>query len=619
MLCSRSPGSLPPAPAGLAPPADDVLRAGAALLGIYHADRGIRTAAAGGSLRFETDLLPGQKRSVYLAVSSNKGGLSAVEIDRLRQLDFTSSHDGRVIGLETILNRGTKIQVPEEVVNNIYRAQILYNQTAMVQVADRDYYMPVQGYRGGWPWEEVKMLAPLDALGYHQDVRKSLAYFLRLQGKFPPNGQIQSYDGAFGHPGTFDGSGWEADESTIYGILAKQRAGKKWMSWMNGTGSVLYAFAQHYFYSKDRQWLQEAAPALVRACDWIIRERQRTKQKDAAGGKALQFGLLPAGEAYDPHPTEPTKFDYYLCFTDGYSYQGFARAAEALADIGHPEAQRLLKEAASYRGDILEALRRTRRTDPALPPYPERLYQPDGWAGFATGALALVDTGLLDPRDAAFEQLENYTKKNFSLLGLTGRVYVDPIIQPSYYVVISEDVYHRAWLLRGEVSKALLSFYSILGFAVDKETLGSVERFCPLDRRYAPYYMDGSASSRICAMIRRTLLLEHDAVLHLLAGAPRRWLEAGKKIEVQDAVTYFGKLAFKVESRVDRRAIAAEVTLQRDRPERLTGIRLRLPHPARQKMTRVTVNGQAWGRFDRDAETIELQPGQPRYRIVAHY
>ena len=251
---------------------------------------------------------------------------------------------------------------------------------------------------------------------------ESFEYLLRIQGRYPPHGQIKSSEGAFSGTGTFEESGWEKDdESTIYGLLAKSQAGKEsnFPAWMNWTGAVLYAFGEHYFYTNDRPWLQNAAPALVRGCNWIINERQATKQRDTQGQKVLHYGLLPAGQAYDQNFKNPT---YYPCWTDSYSCHGLERAAEALAEIGHPEAQRLLKEAANYREDILEVMRRTRQTDPSLPPYPERLGRPPGWADFATGALAYVDTGFLGPHDPAFGQLEEYMKRNFNrgVLGLTG-------------------------------------------------------------------------------------------------------------------------------------------------------------------------------------------------------
>jgi hypothetical protein len=616
-------GSLPAVPERALKEEHDILRDGSALLGLYEEGPGVKVTRYEKVLKFEMELLPGQKKSVNLKLSSNKRGLTTAEVEQLRKLDFFTALGRRVLDLEETLAGGTKIRVPEDTVNNIYKAQILYNQPQMVQAADRDYYMPVQGYVGVWPWEAMKMLVPLDAAGYGEDVAKSLQYFIKMQGKFPPHGQVKTHEGVFSGTGSFEESGWEKDdESTTYGAAAKRQARKErdFPGWMNWTGAVLYAFGEHYFYTNDRDWLQGVAPGLVKACNWIINERQQTKQKDARGQNVLHYGLLPAGQAYDTKYDQPT---YYPGWTDGYTYRGFSRIAKALAEIGHPEGGRLTKEAEKYRQDILEVMRRTRQTDPSLPPYPERLYQPPDWADFATGPLALVDTGFLSPHDPAFGQLEEYMKKNFNrgILGLTGglRKDGDEHAPNGYYVDISEDIWQRAWMLRGENEKALLSFYSTLAFGLDKHTLGAVERFDLYDQRYAPFYMDASGGSRIVGMIRQTLLLEEDEVLYLLGGAPRRWLEAGKTIEIKDGVTYFGKLDLKVDSQVDQGKVLVDLTLRKTRPERLQLIRLRIPHPARERMKQVVVNGKNWDNFDPDKEAIELKPTENRYQIVTQY
>ena len=171
-------------------------------------------------------------------------------------------------------------------------------------------------------------------------------------------------------------------------------------------------------------------------------------------------------------------------------------------------------------------------------------------------------------------------------------------------------------MLRGETEKALLAFYSTLGYGVDKDTLGAVERFSLDDQRYTPYYMDASGGSRIVGMIRQTLLLEADGVLHVLAGAPRRWLEAGKTIEVKNGVTYFGKLDLKVNSQVDQGKVLVDLTLRKTRPERLQLIRLRVPHPGRGRMKQVVVNGKKWDNFNSDKEVIELKPTENRNQIM---
>ncbi|MCX6620328.1 MAG: hypothetical protein NTY38_04495, partial [Acidobacteria bacterium] len=188
-----------------------------------------------------------------------------------------------------------------------------------------------------------------------------------------------------------------------------------------------------------------------------------------------------------------------------------------------------------------------------------------------------------------------------------------------FYVVISEDLYQRAWLLRGEREKALLTPYSTLALAVDREALGTVERIAIDDRRYATFYMNSSASSRVVAMIRRTLALEEQGTLHLLAGAPRRWLEDGKRIELERAVTYFGGLDLRVVSDANRRRVRVEIVLRNNRPERLRRIELLVPHPTRQPMRRVVVNGKEWRRWEAAGERITLPPGAARYRIEVGY
>lgn len=613
-------GSLPQVPSEPISSDDDVLRNGSVLLGVHEEGPGIQTTRYDKVLKYEMDLLPGQRKSIWIKLSSNKKGFSTAELDTLRRLDFLSALDQVELEQEAILAKGTKIQVPEEIVNRIYKAQILYDQQLMVQAADKDYYFPVQSYIGMVPWEAMKMLVPLDAAGYHDDTRRCLKYFIEIQGLHGPHGQNKSEDGTIPICAAFEKSGWENDESTIYGLFYKERAAKEkeWPNWLGTTGGALYAFAEHYFYSRDRNWLQSVSPALIKACNWIISERQHTKQMDVQGQKVLHYGLMPAGEAYDGSSRSDNS--YYFCFVDGYSYQGLKRVAEALVDIKHPEGPRLLREAESYRQDILEVMRRTRQLDPNKPPYPERLYHPEGWGSYVTGPLSLVDTGLLDPSDPAFEQQELYSRKKFNILGFNG--WLPPAkdgTRGSVYPVTPDDIFYFSWLERGEVEKALLTFYSVLGLAVDKQTLGSVERFSLYDQRFAPYYMNGSANSRIAAMIRGSLLLEKGSVLRLLFGAPRRWLENGKKISVKDAVTYFGELDMTVESRLSRQEILVDINLRKDRAERLRSILLRVPNPSKQKFTSVVVNGKNWKDYDPQKEIIELQPTDTRFRIIAKY
>ena len=88
-------------------------------------------------------------------------------------------------------------------------------------------------------------------------------------------------------------------------------------------------------------WLERIAPALVKGCDWIIRERQATMQ---AG--TIQYGFLPSGSLEDVT-------DYWTWLaTNAYAYWGFQAAADVLAEIDHPEAARLQREAHAFWQDL---------------------------------------------------------------------------------------------------------------------------------------------------------------------------------------------------------------------------------------------------------------------------
>jgi hypothetical protein len=68
-------GSLPPLPEASSSEPDGILRDGSTLLGIHEEGPGVTATPFAQAIRFEMDLLPGQKKSVCLKLSSNKHGL----------------------------------------------------------------------------------------------------------------------------------------------------------------------------------------------------------------------------------------------------------------------------------------------------------------------------------------------------------------------------------------------------------------------------------------------------------------------------------------------------------------------------------------------------------------
>jgi hypothetical protein len=117
-----------------------------------------------------------------------------------------------------------------------------------------------------------------------------------------------------------------------------------------------------------------------------------------------------------------------------------------------------------------------------------------------------------------------------------------------------------------------------------------------------------------------------DDTLLLLQGTPRKWLEDGKRIQVDRAPTYYGELSMSVESKAASGELAAQIEMpgrsapllgERRRPGRLL---VRFRHPQNKPMRSVSVNGQDWANCDIQKEWVVIpEPRRERYTIIARY
>jgi hypothetical protein len=103
---------------------------------------------------------------------------------------------------------------------------------------------------------------------------------------------------------------------------------------------------------------------------------------------------------------------------------------------------------------------------------------------------------------------------------------------------------------------------------------------------------------------RNLLVMEEGPSLWAARATPRAWLEQGKKIAVRNAPTYFGTLAYAIESDVAHGRITATVEIPSRNPPK--SVLMRLRHPDATPIQSVLVNGKRWARFNKDKELIEL-------------
>ena len=322
------------------------------------------------------------------------------ETDQLRRLDPDSVFRQVKTYWRHRIDKGCQIVTPEEWINDFYRAHaghLLINCEREVGSNRRMAKVGTFHY-GVFSNESVMMITDLDRRGYHREAEDCLETFLHYQGTVPLPGSYTDHDGVF-----YGANGYEAG------------------GYNQHHGWVLWGLGEHYWYTRDTEWLQRAAPKIVKGCDWINQQRQQTLNLPPDSQRGIEHGLLPPGSLED--------IGDWWCWlsTNVYSYWGMENSASALNDIHHPAAPRILDEAEAYRRDILTSFRKAMVRSPLvelrdgtwiphIPPRVHRRGRAFSWITEALeGAIHLVRCGLLRPFDPESEWIVKDFEDNIYL------------------------------------------------------------------------------------------------------------------------------------------------------------------------------------------------------------
>ena len=132
--------------------------------------------------------------------------------------------------------------------------------------------------------EACWQITMLDQAGHHHRAEDYLEIFLATQGMSALDGNFASNEGVM--------QGVDLDD----GVPLRSHFG-----YNLDPGYVMECLADHYRYTGDRAWLERVAPNLVAACEFVIRERERTKEM-RAGRRACRAVGPAAGRAPGGQP-----------------------------------------------------------------------------------------------------------------------------------------------------------------------------------------------------------------------------------------------------------------------------------------------------------------------------
>jgi hypothetical protein len=535
------------------------------------------------------------------------------ESTALARLDFDTERKAVAAYWRTRLNESANLITPEPMLNEFYRShamhllvncereprEVLHPAGRSLQTdttsrgepgSDRRFARVGSFGYGAYGNESCMMVVDLDRRGYFKEAQDCLEAWLHYQGTVALPGSFEGKDGVLYGAGGYEAGGYNQHHG--------------WILWM---------LAEHYRFSRDRAWLERAAPGIVKGADWVIRETARTADRHE-----LERGLLPAGSLEDIG-------DWWTWLsTSCYTWRGLDSAAWALEQLKHPDGQRIRQAATAYHraltNNFFTAMQRSPvvrlRDGAAVPKVPSHVHRRGrsfGWiCETLEGALHLLITRAIDPAsDLATWILKDY-EDNLYLSNqygyLVGTNAADTAAFEKYWfdrggmsmqAGLLLDV--EPYLYRDEPKHALRALFNAQSVSYFPDVRMNTEHAAPYFDDWRGDHFKSSDEANCAGWLRYLFVREeNDDTLLIGQAIPRDWLKPGQHCGMEKTATWFGPVSVLYTGGTN------ELLCQLKGPTRNPPkeIRLRFRHPQEKPLAGVTVNGRPWKRFQGEWVTL---------------
>ncbi len=435
-----------------------------------------------GMVQYNRVLQPGEARTLTFRMP-----LLPVEEGPATQAILAADYDALLAETmrtwEQVLSTGMQIRLPEQKVNDTFRASLVFDLLARDHIGD-DYIQTVNKlqYHQFWLRDASDIAHMYDITGYPQYAAQTLAFFSRFQ---QPDGLFLS------QPGQYDAQ-----------------------------GEVLWEYGEHYRLTHDLAFARTVFPSVERAVAWL----QTAVQRDP-------LHLVPASDVKDNEYVAGHVTGYNLLALDGL------QSAALLADaVGQPaQATSYRAQYALLRTALVRAIDRCTATSGGyIPPSLDGDCKGQDW-----GNLLGTYPGHVFPPDdshitATLKLVRGKYQEGLTTYG-TGR-YVH------HYLLFKNTLTEIA---RGEQQQALDDLYAALvhtsstqeGFEFAIRAWG--------DRDFADNLPPhGWFAAEYRSTLRAMMVREENDEVHLLSVMSPAWMGAQKQIQVERAPTQFGEVNF---------------------------------------------------------------------------
>ena len=401
-----------------------------------------------------------------------------------------------------------------------------------------------------------------------------------------------------------------------------------------GSGWHLWTLAEFVDRSQDTDWFKEVAPEVARLCNWIVRQREKTKRFDADGSRVPNYGLSPPGTIADWGRFTNTTFQ------EAHYCTGLREAARVLGSIDHPDAKALAENAEEYRDCIMDAYRWTQSRSPVttlgdgtwVPAQPPIFFIYGEVGGFFPGedgsrawcknaaAHHLMVNRIIDPCGEEASWMLDIMEGIEFLRGGLGEPEYSPETNSELWFDLGgfnkcQPYYRRSvemYAMRDEIKAFIRGYFNTMPSLLSLENLSLWEHF-----HNHGGWNKTHETGWFLTQTRIMLMQERGDELWMAPFVTRNWLKDGMTVRCQNAPTNFGRAGYLIESAVDNGMIEAVVDPPAANPPSKIVVRLR--HPDKKPIKSVTVNGKPHTDFDPQAETVSLKPGSKQITLRVAY
>lgn len=499
---------------------------------------------------------------------------------------------------QDMLAKAAQIDIPDRLLANVIRASQVHCLLAARNRQQGKYVVPWAAsiwYGSAVESEAQSVLRGMDMLGHTDIVRRGMEHFLK---------------------------GYNSQGFLTNGFTTV------------GTGWNLWTVAEHVQRTGDRRWLKTWAADLVRACQWIARQRAKTKRPDADGNKVPEYGLMPPGVAADWG-----RYSYKF-FSDTQYCHGLETIAAELAAISHPKAPGLVAEAKEYRADLLRAYRWTQARCPVVrlqdgtwtsnhpglldvfgnveEMFPVEDIVRTPWYSVELGSHHLAANGILDPASGEVARMMDYLE-DYQFLRSGWYAYpeeqnrIDPFNFGGFakgqpYFCRNAEIY----ALRDDVKPFIRSYFNAVSSLLSEENLSLWEHF----NNTSAWNKTHETGWFLC-QTATMFALDRDGDLWLAPMVTNNWLADGKRVSVSNLPTRFGPVSYSTVSAAANGHIRAEIDPPTREPFRRLVLRVR--HPEGKPIRAVTVNGKSHLAFDSRTECVVIAPTKDHIVVRVEY